>query len=291
MKPILRRDNRGTNGRVPAGEAPARKKDEPMLRDMVKIDEELCDGCGECVPSCAEGAIQIIDGKARLVSDVLCDGLGACLGHCPQGAITVEQREAAAFNEQAVEQHLAGLKAVERKPDLMSLGQEAKAKEPCGCPGSAVRQFQAPGPRAATMGDDEVPPLSNDLRQWPVQLKLVPPQAPFLQGAHLLVAADCVPFAYPDFHRQMLRGKAVVVACPKLDDPEGYVEKLTEMFRSCNLAGVTVALMEVPCCAGILMMVQEARRRSGSDVPVDHVVVGVQGEILTQGEVPAAAAV
>jgi NAD-dependent dihydropyrimidine dehydrogenase PreA subunit len=212
-----------------------------MIRTVVSIDEDLCDGCGECVPACEEGAIRVVEGKARLLSDSLCDGLGACLGHCPQGAIQTESREAAPFDEEAVRRHLAG-------------------PEPAASPASA-------------------------LAHWPVQLRLLPATAPVLRGAHLLVAADCVPVAYAGFHSELLRGKAVVIGCPKLDDLGGYVEKLAEVIRYNDLASLTVAHMEVPCCTGILRAVLEARRLAGSDLPVDDLVVGIHGQLVERREI------
>ena len=217
-----------------------------MIRTVATIDEDLCNGCGECVPACEEGAIQIIHGKARLLSDNLCDGLGACLGHCPQGAIQVESRDAAPFDEEAVRRHLAGSETTESP--------------------------------------------ASELTHWPVQLKLLPATAPVLRGASLLVAADCVPVAYAGFHAELLRDKAVVIGCPKLDDLSGYVEKLAEMIRFNDLSGLTVAHMEVPCCTGILRAVLEARQLAGSDLPVDDLTISIQGQLIERRRIPAGAA-
>ncbi|UCG32929.1 MAG: 4Fe-4S binding protein [Phycisphaerales bacterium] len=252
-----------------------------MIREIVMIDEERCDGCGQCVPACEEGALQIIDGKARLVSDRTCDGMGACLGHCPQDAIRIVRREAEAFDEQAVAAGRAAEPAVESVPS--------------GCPGSRFMQFRPadlPAPCAAERcgGNETASPAQSELRHWPVQLRLLSPQAPVLRGASLLVAADCIPVACADFHRIMLRGRAVVVACPKLDDPAGYVEKLAEMIRANELLEIVVAHMEVPCCVGLLMMVLQARQLSGRNVPVSEIIVSTQGEILRQRRLPADAA-
>ena len=235
-----------------------------MLREVVIIDEELCDGCGLCIPACHEGALKIVDGKARLISDHLCDGLGDCLGHCPQGAIRVEQREAEAFDEEAV------------------AARKQTPSSPCAgsCPGSRLAQFKPAA--AATTGVDQ----PSALTQWPVQLHLLPPHAPMLRGARLLVAADCVPIAYADFHQKLLRDHSVVIACPKLDDTSGYLEKLTEMIRVNDLAEITIAYMEVPCCAGIVQLVLNARQLAGSNVQVNTVLISVQGSVISRKQIP-----
>ena len=259
-----------------------------MLREIVTIDEELCDGCGECVPSCHEGALQIVDGKARLVSDRLCDGLGDCLGHCPQGAIRVERREVTAFDEKAVRAHLQS----EGPPVAPDEKQHPAPQAPCsliggggggGCPGSKFAQFSAAatGEDTGPTGESSQPAVpASALTHWPVQLRLLSSTAPILRGAPLLVAADCVPVAYAGFHSDLLRGRPVAIACPKLDDPRGYVEKLAEILRENAPEDITVALMEVPCCGGLLQMVLDARRLAESDVPVYEVLVSVQGQIL-----------
>ena len=246
------------------------------LRKIVRIDEDLCDGCGECVPACEEGAIQLVDGKARLVSEVYCDGLGACLGECPQGAISIEEREAEDFDEAAVSAHLAHVRGPsDPQPDLE-----------CGCPGSAVRTMRpAPG-RAAPCPTYEGEP--SELRNWPVQIKLVPVRAPFLDRADVLVAADCVPFAYRGFHHDFLRGRTLLVGCPKLDDAGFYVEKLAQMFVANDVRSVEVAIMEVPCCMGMDHIVSRAIQASGKRIPYRLTVVGVGGEIK---DVPAGAGV
>ncbi|UCE60240.1 MAG: 4Fe-4S binding protein [Phycisphaerales bacterium] len=248
-----------------------------MIREIVSIDEELCNGCGDCVPSCAEGAIQIIDGKAKLVSDTLCDGLGACLGHCPQGAIKIERREASAFDEAAVQRHLAGQKT-------------PAGNAHAGCPsGRFTRLDHVPSPgedNAKSGGNTSGTEQDSELTHWPVQLRLLPPTAPVLRGARVLIAADCVPVAYAGFHSQLLRDHAAVIACPKLDDPTGYVEKLTEMIRHNDLAEITVARMEVPCCAGILQMVLQACQIAESEVQVYDVLISTHGKVLEQREIP-----
>jgi len=257
-----------------------------MRRVIVEIDEARCDGCGECVPSCAEGAIRIVNGKARLVGDELCDGLGACLGECPQGAIRTIEREAAAFDEVAVERHLGRPHhpAPERRPPAppaaprrsLSVVQPAVEATGGGCPGArsvdlGARRPAVSGPAAAA---------GSQLSHWPIQLGLVSPRAPWLGGADLLLAADCVPFAYADFHRDLLAGRKVLVGCPKLDDVQGYVGKLTELFREARPRSLTVAKMEVPCCGGIAWAAREAVRLSGVPLPITEVTVAVSGERL-----------
>ena len=268
-----------------------------MIRELVSIDEDLCNGCGECVPSCAEGAIQIVNGKARLMSDVLCDGLGACLGHCPQGAISIERRDGAAFDEAVVQEHLAasavggnGAGGANGRGDAKPGPNNPIDHAHGGCPSSRFNQLlRRPGTASAEPKagcDAQGPPSESELSHWPIQLRLLPPTAPGLQHTPLLVSADCVPFAYPDFHSKMLRDHALVIACPKLDDPRGYVEKLAEMFRHNDPPEITVARMEVPCCGGILRMVIEAREEAGIDVPVNDVVVGVGGQVIAKNTIP-----
>jgi Pyruvate/2-oxoacid:ferredoxin oxidoreductase delta subunit len=245
-----------------------------VTRKIVKIDEEKCNGCGLCIPNCAEGALQIIDGKARLVSDKFCDGLGACLGHCPQDAIAVIEREAEDFDEKAVEAFLH--KKHEAKPEP-----QPQPISFTGCPSSRVMQFQVPKPRTeATQTRSSV----SQLCQWPVQLKLVPVNAPYFEDADLLVAAECVPFAYPDFHQDFLKGKAVVVGCPKLDDIQSYKEKLAEIFKTNSIKSVTVPYMEVPCCFGLVKATEDAIAVSGKKIPLKKVKIGLQGEIKSEEE-------
>jgi len=255
-----------------------------MQRVIVEIDEARCDGCGECVPSCAEGAIRMVNGKAKLVGDELCDGLGACLGECPQGAIRVLEREAAAFDEAAVARHLGLAAPLAHRPSpatppprrSLSVVQATPETSSGGCPGSRSVDLGAPGAVPSGPG----PAGASQLTHWPIQLGLVSPNAPWLAGADVLLAADCVPFAYADFHRDLLAGRRVLVGCPKLDDVQAYVAKLVELFRSARPSSVTVAKMEVPCCGGIAWAAHEAVRLSGVDVPISEVTIGVRGQRL-----------
>ena len=260
------------------------------MREMVKIDEEKCDGCGLCVPSCAEGAIQIIGGKARLVADNLCDGLGACLGECPQGAITIEKRDADDFDEAAVDQRL---KEIGREPHHQK--QHSPVAPIGGCPSSQVRVVSptkpahAGGgcPSARLMNFDHKPRIADtdagqrpsELRQWPVQLHLVPPTAPFLNDKEVLLTADCVPFAYADFHKDLLKERALLIACPKLDNTQPYVQKLVAMLQQNNIKKLLVAHMEVPCCSGLIAIARQAIAESGVDVPFATIKVGIQGDL------------
>ncbi|MFZ5966706.1 MAG: ATP-binding protein [Bacillota bacterium] len=250
------------------------------VRKIVHIDEEKCNGCGLCVPSCAEGAIQIIDGKAKLIGDNLCDGLGACLGDCPQGAIQIIEREAAEFDEEAVKKHLGGNHETASNAHQHQAHSHHGGHHHGGCPGSRIRVMNDDKAGASTTisaGDVEIK-IKSQLRQWPVQLMLVPPTAPYLKNADLLVTADCVPFAYPNYHLDLLKGKQVVVGCPKLDDIELYVKKLTEMLKINDIKSVTVAFMEVPCCTGIVRAVEAAIKASGKNVPLHRVRITIDGE-------------
>jgi Pyruvate/2-oxoacid:ferredoxin oxidoreductase delta subunit len=246
------------------------------VRELVRIDEERCTGCGDCVTACAEGAIQIVDGKARLVSDVYCDGLGACLGHCPEGAIQIERVEARRFDAAAVLRHLAAQRLSSPSAGPMPLAMAA----PDACPGSRSMSFgRAP---VETVRDGDPTPAS-ELRQWPVQLHLISPAAPHFQGADLLLAADCVAFALGDFHRQHLRGRALTIACPKLDGGQDlYLAKLVSLIDDARIRRLTVVVMEVPCCGGLLRLAQAAATRATRPVPIDSITVGIRGEILAE---------
>ena len=243
-----------------------------MLRKIVRIDQDKCDGCGLCVPSCAEGAIKMINGKAVLSADNLCDGLGACLGECPRDAITVEEREADEFDEAAVEEHLAA----QGKPAPVHAPQPAAHHHGGGCPGSRAMSFDRPqdSTPAASAGSQQ-----SQLAQWPVQLTLVSTTAPYFQGTDLLITADCVPVAYAGYHEDFLKGKAVVMGCPKLDDNNFYQQKLTELFSKSDVKSITVLKMEVPCCGGIAVAARQALAASGKQIPYKEVTIGIKGEI------------
>jgi NAD-dependent dihydropyrimidine dehydrogenase PreA subunit len=255
------------------------------VREVIEIDEKLCDGCGDCVTACAEGAIAIIDGKARLISDVYCDGLGACLGHCPQGALKVIHREADAFDESAVERHLAQLKDSSDEhrtaPQLTVMSQPPMMAGD-GCPGSRAQMHHPATPPSGDSGGG----TPSQLRHWPVQLHLVPPTAPFFQNQDVLLAADCVAFAIGDFHRRFLSGSSLAIACPKLDsNQEIYLQKLVAMIDEAEIRSLKVMVMEVPCCGGLVRLAEEALRRAKRDLPVECLVVGTQGHILGEYQI------
>ncbi len=235
------------------------------LRKVVKIDEDKCNGCGDCIISCAEGALKIVDGKAKLISETYCDGLGACLGKCPQDAITVQEREAEEFDEAAVEARMQAEEAEEK---------------PHACPSANVKLFEREAKIAATPAPavSEAPAKSR-LAHWPVQLTLVPPSAPFLKGADLVLSADCVPFAYAGFHRDFLGdNSALLVACPKLDDFQAHQQKLVEILKQSGIKSLTVLHMEVPCCSGLVHMARQAILASGNVVPFRDITISVRGE-------------
>jgi len=235
-----------------------------VTRKIISIDEEKCNGCGACVPACAEGALRIVDGKVKLISETFCDGLGACLGECPQGAITIEEKVAEGFDETAVKRHL-------EKDKL------AQERLPCGCPSTSVTQFTQQE-KMGFAGTEKH--LSSGLSHWPVQLALVPPTAPFLQGARLVLAADCVPFAYANFHQSFLENHSLLVACPKLDDFQAHLEKLTEILRRSEVKGLTVVHMEVPCCLGLVHLARQALKLSNKTITLEEVTISIRGEIL-----------
>jgi NAD-dependent dihydropyrimidine dehydrogenase PreA subunit len=296
-----------------------------MKRQMVKIDEELCTGCGECVPNCHEGALQIIDGKARLISDLMCDGLGACIGHCPVGAIEIEEREAEPYNEKKVmelmipkgkntvvahlkhlidhnekeyvDQGLQTLKAAASLPfDLEEALQEILAGEKpkpavvpahqfvhghggAGCPGSQARTIT----RSESISDSVSVTTPSELRQWPVQLHLVNPAASYFQNSDVVIAADCVAFAMGNFHARFLKGKTLAIACPKLDEGmDVYQQKITALVNQAHVNTITVVIMQVPCCRGLLSVVQAAVVEAANKVPVKLAVVSIEGEILEE---------
>lgn len=236
-----------------------------MLRNIIKIDEEKCNGCGLCVSACHEGALQLIDGKARLVSESYCDGLGDCLPECPTGAIVLEERETAAYNEEAVKKHMDKSKA------------QPEAPSPCGCPGTHAKLLIKKQIEATPLLPSEN--LPSQLGQWPCQLKLVPVNAPYLDNAHLLIAADCTAFAYPNIHQKFMRNKITLIACPKLDDID-YSEKLTAILKQNEIKSVTILRMEVPCCGGILQAAKNALSNCGKMIPWNVVTISTDGRIL-----------
>ncbi len=291
-----------------------------MIREIVKIDEELCNGCGICVPNCHEGALQIIDGKARLVSELMCDGLGACIGHCPEGAITIEEREADAYNETAVIAqmiksgkntvfaHLKHLKdhgeteylreattwlranreslpfSIAEVHELLNGGSQPASSrvvsQGAGCPGSAPKAFAAAG--GFKIAAEASATNQSELTQWPVQLHLINPAASYFQGADLLVGADCAAFAHGDFHKTFLKGKKLVIACPKLDhSTETYIQKFIRLIDEAKVNTITVVMMEVPCCGGLIQMVQYAVKSAFRNVPVKAIIISSRGEVLS----------
>jgi NAD-dependent dihydropyrimidine dehydrogenase PreA subunit len=236
-----------------------------MKRDILKIDEDLCNGCGQCVPNCHEGALQIIDGKVRLISELMCDGLGACIGHCPEGAITIETREADPYNETHV-------------MEQSHVHYNHPVHEGGGCPGSRAMVVVKSG----NMNDNTaLADRPSELRQWPVQMHLVNPNAPYFRGSDLLLAADCVAFSMGGFHSNHLKGKSLAIACPKLDHgTDSYIEKLTAMIEISKVNTITV--MIVPCCGGLLQMVRAAMANASRKVPVKKMIVGINGEVLQE---------
>ncbi len=272
-----------------------------MKRRIIKISEELCNGCGACIPNCPEGALQMIDGKARLISDLFCDGLGACIGECPQGAISVEEREAEAYDERLVMKNIIAQGPNTIKAHLQHLkshGEEKLCNQavevlreqglpipeqenvPCACPGTLAR-FPGKKQTAAATVPGISAPVPSELRQWPVQLALVNPQAAYFAKADLLISADCVAHAMGDFHRQLLKGRILIVFCPKLDQrTDEYVEKLASIFSQHSIRSITVAKMEVPCCGGTQVIVQKALEFAGKTIPVTVHTLGIDGSII-----------
>ena len=243
-----------------------------MKRKIIEIDEKKCTGCGLCTSACAEGAIEVIDGKARLVSEVYCDGLGACLGECPEGALAVIERDSQEFSPEAVEEYLKQ-KDKEGKQEPMA----------SGCPSQQVQMFAQGKEKASHKAEDlRVGGTVSALSHWPVQIKLVPPKAPFLQGSDLLIAADCTAVAYPDFHARLLPGKTVLIGCPKFDNVEEYLQKFVDIFNQASIRTVTVVDMEVPCCSKLPSLVLHALELSGKTIPFQELVISVRGEILNR---------
>ena len=278
-----------------------------MKRDIIVINEDKCTGCGACVPSCKEGALQIIDGKARLISDLYCDGLGACVGHCPFDAMRIEEREAEAYDERKVMieniipagentikahlQHLMDHNGMKWYEEAVVVLEEMRIENPIkkekievkhqgsGCPGSKAMVFGEEESKGSTESGD----TRSQLRQWPVQLHLLSPHAPYFENADLLLAADCVAFAMGNFHSGYLKNKTLAIACPKLDSSqESYIEKLVAMIDESKINTITCMIMEVPCCSSLLRLAKEAVNRANRNVPIKAITVGLQGEIIQE---------
>ncbi|HOS96071.1 MAG TPA: 4Fe-4S binding protein [Deltaproteobacteria bacterium] len=243
-------------------------------RKIIEIDEERCNGCGQCILACAEGALKLVHGKAKLVGDILCDGLGACIGDCPTGALRIVEREAEAFDEEAVKRHLA--------PPKTSTAGSGPATLPCGCPSTLSMTFeQNPGHQAACPGIEEPSMLGH----WPVKLQLLSPSSPFLKGSDMLLLADCCAVASPDLHRRFLNGKTVAIACPKLDDVNRHIARLGEILAQSTPRTLAVVHMEVPCCTGLVHAAVKAVQASKVDIPLRHVIISRRGEILAEEEI------
>lgn len=233
-------------------------------RKIITIDKDLCNGCGQCVPNCKEGALQIVNGKAKLVSEVYCDGLGACLGHCPLDAIKIVEREAEAFDEEKVKEHLMD---------------KQKLASQCGCPGAAMIDFS----KDEKVENVETGERQSQLKQWPVQLHLVPPNAPYFQGKDVVLSADCVAYSYADFHKDFLKGKSLAIACPKLDEGQDvYIEKISEMIDNAKINTLTVVIMEVPCCRGLLQIAQQGLAKAKRKIPIKIIVISLKGQVLKE---------
>jgi NAD-dependent dihydropyrimidine dehydrogenase PreA subunit len=248
-----------------------------VVRKIIKIDEDLCDGCGNCVPACAEGALEIKDGKARVIAEIYCDGLGACLGECPTGALTIEERRADEFDEHAVEEMLAK-KTEPSAPAVLPM-------DGGGCPGARMMQSFGGAPQKKPVSAGNAAEMESALQHWPVQIMLVPPTAPFLKGADLLVLADCVPVAFPTLHRDFLNGKAVMMGCPKFDNTQAYIEKFAQICKLSGIRSITSVVMEVPCCSALPIIVKKGMELAKAPIPMEEVVISVRGKILERRQV------
>ena len=273
-----------------------------MKRKIITIEADLCNGCGDCIPTCPEGAIQMIDGKARLISDIFCDGLGACIGHCPTGAITIEEREAEEYNEKKVMENIvkagkntiiAHLKHLHEHGEIIYLNEaldylrsnnvevpDYEDDEPHGgCPGSKTMNLK--NDNVSSQSSNSNIKIESELRQWPIQLQLLNPNAPYFKDADLLVAADCVPFAHADFHRKFLKGKTLVMFCPKLDKVvDNYIEKMAHIFTIHKINSITIVKMEVPCCGGTNYVVEEALKKAGKNIIIKEYTMSLEGDII-----------
>jgi len=251
-----------------------------MKRKIIKINEELCDGCGNCVSSCSEGALQIVDEKAKLVKEDFCDGFGDCIGGCPTGALVIEERESEPFDMEATKDYLLRTQGEGAVVKMEKAQKEHESKEqkpiPCGCPGSLSQPIKRPDISTGS-NHQQIPP---QLRNWPVQIHLLPLSAPYYQGADLLIAADCCAYAYAGFHNDFIKGHTVAIGCPKLDNTDAYREKLSSILKEDDIQSLTVAYMEVPCCAGLVRLVDESVADSGKNIPVRKTKIGIKGNIL-----------
>jgi len=252
-----------------------------MKRKIITINEDLCDGCGNCVTACSEGALQLVDGKAKLVKENFCDGFGDCMGECPTGALVIEERESKPFDIEATKEFLLKTKGKEAVWRMEEAQKKHEPKEhkplPCGCPGSMLQTLQIKKPSAESSHQN----LEPQLRNWPVQITLLPLKAPYYQGADLLVAADCCAYAYAGFHNDFIKGRTLALGCPKLDDANAYKEKLAAILRDNDIKSVTIAYMEVPCCMGLVRLVEDAARESGKNIPIKKTRISIQGQILS----------
>lgn len=239
------------------------------VRKIIEIDEELCDGCGLCVPDCAEGSLVIVDGKAKLVEDKLCDGLGACLGACPQGALKIIEREADEFDEEAVEEYLA--QKAKEEPSSIPAPPQAGG----GCPSAQLQNFVSQPDKMSGNGSS-----SSALTHWPIQIRLIPPTAPFLKNSDVLIAADCTAVAVPGFQEKYLQDKIVMMGCPKFDDAQSYIDRFAEIISTAELKSITILIVEVPCCSAMNVIVQKAFEKAGKKVPVQQITVSTRGEEL-----------
>jgi NAD-dependent dihydropyrimidine dehydrogenase PreA subunit len=257
-----------------------------MKRKIITINKDLCDGCGNCVSACSEGALQLIDGKAELVKEDFCDGFGDCLGECPTGALVIEEKEAKPFSIEATKEYLLktkGREAVWRMEDSQKKhgpSEQKRQKEtplPCGCPGSMAQTINISRGSSAVVQQAAEP----QLRNWPVQITLLPLNAPYYQGADLLVAADCCAYAYAGFHHDFIKGHTLALGCPKLDNAGAYREKLAAILSENDIRSVSVAYMEVPCCTGLVKLVEEAVKESGKSISVKKTKIGIQGQVVS----------
>lgn len=252
-----------------------------MKRKIITINEDLCDGCGNCVTACSEGALQIVDGKAKLVKEDFCDGFGDCMGECPTGALVIEERESKPFDIEATKEFLLKTKGKEAVWRMEEAQKKHEPKEhkplPCGCPGSMAQTLKVTKP----FTEYSKQKLDPQLRNWPVQITLLPLKAPYYKGADLLVAADCCAYAYAGFHNDFIKGRTLALGCPKLDDADAYKEKLSAILSDNDIQSVTVAYMEVPCCMGLVKLVEDAIKESGKNIPAKKIRIGIQGQILS----------